>query len=214
MLEKRLISLSSAKFKSSLEAIRRSDASALKVLAAAKPSSPLDWLSVILLLDQIPRNCYRGDESAVVFRFFDPLVEEIALQAIDAGIPTQPSPVRYRLSYRMWFLLPLMHSENVKIHDLAIKQHEKIAADVDNLLREGRDLQDLDEDELKCRAVLLQQREASKKFLAYNLDFEKRHQVIIARFGRYPHRNKALTRASTEEENEYLKNGGEVFGAA
>lgn len=36
------------------------------------------------------------------------------------------------------------------------------------------------------------------------LDFEKQHKVIIDRFGRYPHRNEILGRASTAEELEFL----------
>ncbi len=31
-----------------------------------------------------------------------------------------------------------------------------------------------------------------------NLDFERKHKVIIDRFGRYPHRNAILARESTE----------------
>ncbi|MDF1683931.1 MAG: DUF924 domain-containing protein [Legionellaceae bacterium] len=37
------------------------------------------------------------------------------------------------------------------------------------------------------------------------LDFEKQHLKIIQRFGRYPHRNAILNRASTDEEKEFLK---------
>lgn len=37
-----------------------------------------------------------------------------------------------------------------------------------------------------------------------NLDFEKKHKVVIDRFGRYPHRNQALGRISTAEEAEFL----------
>lgn len=37
-----------------------------------------------------------------------------------------------------------------------------------------------------------------------NLDFEKKHKVIIDRFGRYPHRNAVLGRVSTAEETEFL----------
>lgn len=47
--------------------------------------------------------------------------------------------------------------------------------------------------------------------LAENLDFELRHKVIIDRFGRYPHRNSILNRASTEEELEFLKQPGSSF---
>lgn len=35
-------------------------------------------------------------------------------------------------------------------------------------------------------------------------EFELRHKVIVDRFGRYPHRNKILGRASTAEEIEFL----------
>jgi len=43
------------------------------------------------------------------------------------------------------------------------------------------------------------------------LDFAERHRAVIARFGRFPHRNDILGRASTEEETAYLNDGGERF---
>lgn len=39
----------------------------------------------------------------------------------------------------------------------------------------------------------------------------KKHEVIIARFGRYPHRNEALGRVSTVEEVAFLKEAGSSF---
>lgn len=47
--------------------------------------------------------------------------------------------------------------------------------------------------------------------LASNLDFEMRHKAIIDRFGRYPHRNAMLGRASTEEEKLFLQQPGSGF---
>lgn len=47
--------------------------------------------------------------------------------------------------------------------------------------------------------------------LEYNLDFEQRHRAIIARFGRYPHRNAILGRASTPEEIAFLQTPGSSF---
>ena len=47
--------------------------------------------------------------------------------------------------------------------------------------------------------------------LASNLDYELRHKAIIDRFGRYPHRNAVLGRASTEEELRFLKESGSHF---
>lgn len=44
-----------------------------------------------------------------------------------------------------------------------------------------------------------------------NLDFEKKHKVIIDRFGRYPHRNAVLGRNSTTEELEFLTQPNSSF---
>jgi len=44
-----------------------------------------------------------------------------------------------------------------------------------------------------------------------SLDFELRHQAIIERFGRFPHRNRILGRVSTAEELEFLKQPGSGF---
>lgn len=44
-----------------------------------------------------------------------------------------------------------------------------------------------------------------------NLEFERKHQAVLQRFGRYPHRNAALGRTSTPEEKEYLAQPGSGF---
>ena len=44
-----------------------------------------------------------------------------------------------------------------------------------------------------------------------NLNFELRHKAIIDRFGRYPHRNAILGRASTSEELAFLQQPGSRF---
>jgi uncharacterized protein (DUF924 family) len=44
-----------------------------------------------------------------------------------------------------------------------------------------------------------------------NLDFALRHKAIIDRFGRFPHRNAVLGRASTEEESVFLEEPGSSF---
>jgi uncharacterized protein (DUF924 family) len=51
----------------------------------------------------------------------------------------------------------------------------------------------------------------SEKGMEYSLDFEFRHKAIIEMFGRYPHRNSVLGRASTTEEIEFLKKPGSSF---
>ncbi|MFC3282414.1 DUF924 family protein [Litchfieldella rifensis] len=47
--------------------------------------------------------------------------------------------------------------------------------------------------------------------LEENLRFEQRHRDIIARFGRYPHRNAILGRESTPEEMTFLQDPGSSF---
>ena len=49
------------------------------------------------------------------------------------------------------------------------------------------------------------------KEFAMTLDFEHRHRVIVERFGRYPHRNALLGRASTPQEEDFLKEPGSSF---
>lgn len=46
---------------------------------------------------------------------------------------------------------------------------------------------------------------------AENHGFEQRHRAIIERFGRYPHRNAILGRASTAEELAFLETPGASF---
>jgi len=57
--------------------------------------------------------------------------------------------------------------------------------------------------------------EAMKLFaqpgLENNLQFELRHQEIITRFGRYPHRNAILGRTSTPQELAFLEEPGSSF---
>lgn len=43
------------------------------------------------------------------------------------------------------------------------------------------------------------------------LNFARRHRDVIARFGRFPHRNEILARLSTDEENEFLRQPGSRF---
>jgi len=52
---------------------------------------------------------------------------------------------------------------------------------------------------------------ASRDVFAGYLEYARRHRDVIARFGRFPHRNAALGRVSTREEITYLAEPGSVF---
>jgi uncharacterized protein (DUF924 family) len=65
---------------------------------------------------------------------------------------------------------------------------------------------------MQARAVELFQRlsQAQPGFDGM-LDYAERHQEVIARFGRFPHRNAILGRASTPQEVEFLRQPGSSF---
>ena len=65
---------------------------------------------------------------------------------------------------------------------------------------------------MQARAVELFQRLAQVQAgFEGMLDYAQRHQAVIARFGRFPHRNVILGRASTPEEVAFLRQPGSSF---
>jgi uncharacterized protein (DUF924 family) len=47
-----------------------------------------------------------------------------------------------------------------------------------------------------------------RNYAPENLEYAREHCEIIERFGRFPHRNVQLGRATTQEEQQFLDNGG------
>ncbi len=86
---------------------------------------------------------------------------------------------------RIFLYMPLQHVEDPEGQALSVK------------LTEGL----LDE----CPAAQREYFEASHRYA-------EDHHDVIARFGRFPHRNEVLGRESTAEEREYLQGGGSRFG--
>ncbi|KAF4341023.1 hypothetical protein FBEOM_5074 [Fusarium beomiforme] len=199
------------RFSPILEAIRKAGVtSAQELLSVAQPRNSLDWLSLIILLDQIPRNSYRGEKSSICFTYFDPLARQVSLEAVKQGIPDKAPEIRWVFSHRNWFYMPLMHSEDISAHDKAVLGFEQINNDILSLI-EGTG--GADEYERKAREAVQADPETAKKIGEMNIMFEEKHRVIIEKFGRHPHRNKALGRETTPEEVEFLENGGDRFGS-
>lgn len=119
-------------------------------------------LALLILLDQFPRNLFRGSSHAFAT---DPLARHYAAAAVDAGFD-QAHPVELRA----FFYLPFEHSERLEDQDRSV------------LLNAG-----LGEQEIRYAAI---------------------HHEIIARFGRFPHRNASLGRATTDQEQAFLDAGG------
>ncbi|KJZ68174.1 hypothetical protein HIM_12442 [Hirsutella minnesotensis 3608] len=208
------------RFAPTLEAIRQSGIkTGIAIVEAAKPNDAHDWLGLVLLLDQIPRNCYRGDAAAVAFTFFDPMARDVAQVAMARGLPEGEPQLRWRIAYRQWFYLPFMHSEDLEAHEVATQAYERMRSDVYALAdeadrretmepRQGHEQPDY---RAKAAKVIGVNAARSRLLIDRKVLFEKKHMDIIKRFGRYPHRNKALGRVATVEEAEYLENGGGTF---
>lgn len=63
----------------------------------------------------------------------------------------------------------------------------------------------------RFRGLLAEADTGDEALFADYLDFAERHQRVIARFGRFPHRNAILGRASTVEEQAFLREPGSRF---
>ncbi|KAF2682733.1 DUF924-domain-containing protein [Lentithecium fluviatile CBS 122367] len=154
-------------------------------------------LSIILLLDQIGRNIFRTNEGlAKVYNHYDKIaysfVRSILSPDSAAGRPDLHPQWRSSVVHRMWFYMPLVHSEEIQAHDI----YDKIMADF------GEELAQEEGNETMLR------------FLEQALKAEKDHRDILDKFGRYPHRNAALGRETTPEEKKFMDEGGATFGVA
>jgi uncharacterized protein (DUF924 family) len=134
-------------------------------------------LARILVLDQFPRNMFRGTPEAFAF---DALAAAAASQAVEAGFDRQLHPLLALFVY-----LPFEHAESAELQARAVACYEALQARAPHGL---------------------------EALFAGSTDYAHRHRALIERFGRFPHRNAILGRASTREELAYLEGGGERFG--
>jgi uncharacterized protein (DUF924 family) len=210
-----------------LEAIKSSGiTTGADLLQKVPVHEPLDWMSLLLLLDQMPRNCYRGpDSSSTIFQLFDPIARDVAAVAAEQhGLPETDPALRWQYVYRMWFITPLMHAEDLAAQELAMEMCKRMQTDVDSLLGEGAGAEAEDggvggqgegsSATYRERAAAAARKDPDKAYQAAKMqtDSQVKHYDIIKRFGRYPHRNKALGREMTKEEREFLESGGDTFG--
>ena len=132
---------------------------------AAWKEDPASSLALVVVLDQFPRNMFRGTPRAFAA---DALALDTARTIVARGWDAAMAPQQ-----RLFAYLPFEHSEALADQDRACE-----------LMR------DLDDEHRR---------------------YAERHREIIRRFGRFPHRNEILGRASTPEELEFLKQPGSGF---
>jgi len=124
-----------------------------------------DCLARIIVLDQFPRNMFRGTPRAFAT---DALALDAARHARAKGYDQG-----YSREEKIFAYLPFEHSESLADQELACKL-----------------MQPLGEEQYRYALA---------------------HRDIIARFGRFPHRNAILGRASTAEETAFLATPGSSF---
>ena len=144
-------------------------------------------LGLMVLLDQMPRNIFRKDQ-ALIYGHYDRISRAVFQEVYARGLDKHEQYIRSP-PWRIWFYMPLMHSEYLEDHQ-----------------RLGRELEDL-----KSRAEENEDK-AALAYLSRIMDFEKKHHDILLEFGRYPYRNSVLKRQTTAKEREWLEAGGDTFG--
>lgn len=120
-------------------------------------------LALAVVLDQFPRNMFRGSSTMYAS---DERARSVSRHALARGYD-----LGLRTVERWFFYLPMEHSETLAEQDLSVRLFEGLAHDP-----------------------------------RYDSSIESahRHREIVARFGRFPHRNEILARASTAAEAAFL----------
>ena len=132
--------------------------------------TPLAALALAVVVDQFPRNMFRGQARAFAA---DPLALRVARRMLHRGFDGLLRPVE------RWFVyLPFEHAEDLAAQRRSIALFGNLAGYPDG---------------------------------AGAIDYAQRHYTIIARFGRFPHRNAMLGRVSTSEEIAFLSQPGSSF---
>ena len=121
--------------------------------------TPEGALAVILLLDQFPRNIFRGQRETYKA---DPVALMAADRAIERGFDHKVEP-----ELRQFFYLPFTHSESLRHQERSVALNETLGED--------------------------------------SIHWARHHHDVIARFGRFPHRNAILGRETTPEEEAFLQ---------
>ena len=123
----------------------------------ADTASAETLLAAIIVLDQFPRNMFRGTAQAFAT---DPIASKLTHAAIKRGFDLEIDEAR-----RAFIYMPLMHSEDIADQTLCVEKFDMMGGNP--------------------HAV--------------------EHCAVIAKFGRFPHRNAVLGRRSTADELAYLK---------
>lgn len=147
---------------------------------SAWAETPAGRLALIVVLDQLSRNIYRGTPQAFAQ---DARALFLTLEVLASG---QDRAGVYGFFQRLFLYTPLEHAEEVGLQQRCVVSVAR----------------------LTMAPTTPVEAEWGPKVLAYAVQ----HHDIVERFGRFPHRNAVLGRASTPDEEAWLAGGGERFG--
>jgi uncharacterized protein (DUF924 family) len=133
-------------------------------------------LALIITLDQFPRVIHRNSPDAFAC---DAHARALTVAGLARGFDRELRHIE-----RVFFYLPLEHSEQLADQDASVARYQALADSAPP---------------------------AHKQLFTNTLDFAHRHRDIIVRFGRFPHRNAILQRQSTPEEIDFLTQAGSSF---
>ena len=122
-------------------------------------TSALGALALVIVLDQLPLNMFRGQPDSFST---EAASRRVAERAIAAGLEQQLSK-----QHKLMLYMPYMHSESMADQDRAITLFNTAG-------------------------------------LSDNAKWARHHRAIVARFGRFPHRNALLGRDSSPDEIAWL----------
>lgn len=128
-------------------------------------------LAMIILLDQYSR--YVHHDSAKAFEY-DVVAQRICIEGIQMRMDQSLTLIE-----RVFFYMPLVHSENQQVQESSIKLYQDLAS-----------------------LSMAETSQIYQLFLAYAYA----HFRVIKEFGRFPQRNTVLGRNSTQAEIAFLKN--------
>lgn len=129
--------------------------------------TPQGALALVILLDQMPLNMFRGEAKSFAS---EAQAREVARRAVARGFAQPLTDAGKAFLY-----MPFMHSEKEADQDTSVALYEAAG-------------------------------------LHDNLKFARHHRDIVRRFGRFPHRNAILGRASTPEEEAWLASAAAFRG--
>jgi uncharacterized protein (DUF924 family) len=126
-------------------------------------------LALIILMDQLTRNAFRGSAGAFAL---DRRAAQLCRDGVGAGADRELVPIE-----RLFFYLPLLHSERLEDQEYSIACFRHLAADAKG---------------------------SQARYFRTWLRLAHRHRRVVALFGRFPHRNAILGRRTTLPERMFL----------